>query len=143
MKKIIAIALFVMFIISLVPLAFAEEGTGDRIRDKTRLEHAKNYLLRIADTLINHFEKIKAIVQESSEISDDMKARIVAKIDAQIAEINIIKAEIEAATTKEQIKDAAKKLRDIWDRFKHIARLHAGRVVSARVEGLVNEGIVQ
>ena len=110
--------------------------------DAAILEHSKNYLLRTAEALISHLEKIKAKIQESSQISDDGEAKMVAEIDAQITEINIIKAEIEAATTKEQIKEAAKKLRAKWNRLKHIARLHSERVVSARVEGLVNRGIV-
>ena len=114
----------------------------DRKDEKATLEQAKNYLLHTADALIKHLEKIKAKVQESENIQDDREAKIVAEIDAQIAEINQIKADIEAATTKEQIKEAAKKLHDKWKRLKHIIRVHAERVVLARVEGIVNRGIV-
>lgn len=111
-------------------------------RDEDALTHAKTYLLRTAEALINHLEKLEAKVQESKNIPDEREAKIVAEIDTQIAEINAIKAEIEAATTKEQIKEAAKKLRVKWNRLKNIIRLHAERVVSARVEGLVNQGLV-
>jgi hypothetical protein len=114
----------------------------DKKDEKASLEHAKNYLLRTADALIKHLEKIKAKVQESENIADDTEAKIVAEIDAQIAEINAIKADAQAATTKEQIKEAAKKLREKWNKLKHLVRLYAERVVSARVEGLVNRGIV-
>ena len=68
--------------------------------------------------------------------------KIVAEIDSQIAEINQIKADVGAAITKEQVREAAKKLHDKWKRLKHIIRVHAERVVSARVEGLVNRGTV-
>ena len=114
----------------------------DKKDEKASLEHAKNYLLKTADALIKHLEKIKAKVQESKNIPDDREAKITAEIDAQIVEINAIKADAQAATTKEQIKEAAKKLREKWNRLKHLTRLFAERVVSARVEGLVNQGIV-
>jgi len=106
------------------------------------LEHAKKYLLQTADALVSHLEKIKAKVQESSQISDEREAKLVAEIDAQISEITAIKAEIESAATKEQIKGAAKKLRIKWNGLKHLVRVYAERVVSARVEGLVNQGAV-
>ena len=110
--------------------------------EKSALEHAKNYLLRAADALINHLEKIKAKVQESPNINDETEVKIVAEIDAQISEINSIKAEVQAATTKEQVKDIAKKLRSKWNSIVHLIRLYSGRVVSARVEGIVNQGLV-
>ena len=110
--------------------------------EKATLEQAKNYLLRTADALINHLEKIKAKVQESKNIPDDNEAKIVAEIDTQIAEINNIKADVQASTTKEQIKEAAKKLRVKWNRLQHLIKLHAERVVAARVEGIVNSGVV-
>ncbi len=110
--------------------------------DAAILEHAKKYLLNTADALISHLEKIKSKVQESSQVSDESEAKIAAEIDAQINEINSIKAEIVAAATKEQIKEAAKKLHVKWDRLKHAVRVYSERVVSARVEGLVNQGIV-
>lgn len=105
-------------------------------------EHAKTYLLRSADALINHLEKLKTKVQENENIPDDREAEIVAEIDVQISAINDIKVEIEAATTREQIKDAAKKLRDVWKKLKHIIKFHTQRIVAARVEGIVNNGLV-
>ena len=106
------------------------------------LAHAKAYLLKTADALINHLEKLKAKVQESANIPDAREKQIVTEIDAQITEVTAIKAEIEAAATKEQIKESAKKLHAVWSRLKHIIKLHAERVISARVEGIVNRGIV-
>ena len=60
----------------------------------------------------------------------------------KISEVAQIKAEAEAAATKEQVKEASKKLREIWSRLKHIIDLHAKRLVAARVEGIINKGLV-
>ncbi len=114
----------------------------DKKDENATLEHAKDYVLHTADALISHLGKIKAKVQESENIPDERETQIVAEIDAQIAEVNQIKADAQAATTKEQIKEAAKKLHDKWKKLKHIIRLHAERIVAARVEGLVNQNLV-
>ena len=118
-----------------------KEAKQNRDENAT-LEHAKDYLLHTADALISHLEKLKAKVQESENIDAELEAKMVAEIDAQIAEINSIKANVEAATTKEQVKEAAKKLRTKWNRLKHIIKLHTERIVSARVQGIVNKGVV-
>ncbi len=114
----------------------------DRRDENATFEYAQSYLLHTADALINHLEKIKANVQASENIEADSESKIVAQIDAQIAEINSIKAQISAATSREQLKEAAKKMQDKWSRLKHLISAHAERVVTARIEGIVNRGIV-
>ncbi len=110
--------------------------------DAAIIQRAKEYLLKTADTLTSHLEKVKAKVQESENIPDDRETQIVAEIDAKISEIATIKTEIEAATTKEQLRESAKKLNDIWAKLRHAVKLYTERVISARVEGLVNQGRV-
>ena len=104
--------------------------------------YAKQYLLSSADAIINNLEKIKAKVQENENIPNATEASIVAEIDAHISDIASIKAQVEAATTKEQIKDAAKKLNDDWKKLKELIKLYTSRIISARVEGIVNFGLV-
>ncbi|MAG91475.1 hypothetical protein CMO83_02265 [Candidatus Woesearchaeota archaeon] len=117
----------------------AARQSGD---EEGALEHAKAYLLRAADSLINHLEKIKAKIEENENIDEEKAKMIVERINIQIDEINQIKADIEAATTKEEIKEAARKLRNKWKNLKHLIRLYSHRVLAARVEGLVHRGQV-
>ena len=125
------------------------EGAREKLKkskekrdDNATIENARGYLLKVSDALVSHLEKIKAKVQENSNIEANVSARIVAEIDAQIADINSIKAEVQSATTKQQIKDYAAKLRKKWNTLKHLVELYSKRVVSARVEGIVNQGLV-
>jgi len=104
--------------------------------------HSKAYLVKFSDALTSHLEKLKAKVQENNNIDEETEAKIVAEIDAQIAGIAEIKAEAQAATTKEQVKAAAEKLRKKWNELKNFIDLNAKRVVAARVEGIVNHGLV-
>ena len=114
----------------------------EKTDEKAILQSAKNYLLKTADAIMLHLEKLKVKVQESKNIEESSETAIVAELDAQIAEIRVIKQEAEAATTKEQIKESAKKLHIKWRKLKHLISLYSERVISARVEGIVNRGIV-
>ena len=116
--------------------AKAKDNKNETVRN------AKDYLLKAADILIAHLEKIKARIQESKNINAEQEAKVVSVIDAKIAEINTIKTEVQAATAKEQIKEAAKKLRNLWTNLNHLVNLYSERVVSARVEGIINRGEV-
>ncbi|MEK6946241.1 MAG: hypothetical protein AABX32_01420 [Nanoarchaeota archaeon] len=125
------------------------EGAREKLKeskekrdDNATIENARDYLLKVSDALVSHLEKIKAKVQENSNIEANVSARIVAEIDAQIADINSIKADVQSATTKEQIKEDASRLRKKWNTLEHLVELYSKRVVSARVEGIVNQGLV-
>lgn len=117
------------------------EAIKNKNSNKT-INASKKYLSRAADAMVSHLEKIKSKIQESKNIPEDRVKEIVADIDAEIAKINSIKAEAQAATTKEQVKEAAKKLREEWNKAKSLAKIHAERIVSARVEGIINQGLV-
>ena len=110
--------------------------------DNATIESARNYLMNTSDAIISQLEKIKSKVQENSNIEANVSAKIAAEIDAWISEINSIKAAAQVAATKQQIKEAAAKLRAEWNTLQNLIRLHSERVVSARVEGVVNQGLV-
>ena len=107
-------------------------------KEELTLLNSRFYLLKSINLLIFQLEKIKIKVKENEHISDEEEAKIIADIDAQISDLNSFKAEVEAATTKEQIKELAKRLRERWHELREIKLLlHAERVMVARVEGLV------
>ena len=114
-----------------------EEKNEERI-----LENSKMYVTKAAENIITHLEKIKSKIMENENIESDTEAKIAEKIDAKIAEIRAIKAEAELATTKEQVKEAAKKLRNIWSELKHAVEIYSERIHSADIKGIINRGIV-
>ena len=119
-----------------------KKALNDRNEERAKT-NAKIALLKAADLLIFHLEKLKINVQANENIPSDEEARIVAQIDAKITQISSLKTEVNAATTKEQIKQLAKNLREIWNDVKDtVIDLNSDRVISARVEGLVNRAKV-
>ena len=106
--------------------------------DEASLQHAKEYLLRVADHVIASLEKIKHEVEANEDLTDDEAAAIIAEIDARIAELNDAKAQVEAATTKEEVKAAAKIILKRWVNIKARFAIHVGKM-EWRATGLIIE----
>ncbi len=107
-----------------------------QLEDEIRAK-AKEHLLNIADVIIENLNKIKSKAESSEDLVEEDAKELIEKIDAQIQEIEGIKAKIEAAETKEEITEAAKELKDKWALLKENAEVHAGRVVNARIGGII------
>lgn len=102
-------------------------------------ESWREKLLHTADIMIEHFQKMKSKVESNDHMTEEEQNRTVAWIDAKIAEANTIKAEIEKAQTKDELVAAAKKLQDLWAKSKVKAKGYAGRVVSDRFAGILQQ----
>ena len=101
------------------------------------VEKYKEFVSKTAGQWINELNDLKSKVQESKELSDQQKADITAAIDAKISNITSLKAQIDASTTKEQLKDYTKQLRELkTDSFQRLFNL---RVLSARIQGHINK----
>lgn len=98
---------------------------------------AKNFLGNSADVIIRHLEKIKNQIQANEKLSEEEVAELVAEIDAKIAEIKEAKATAETAETKAEIVSAAKAINAKWKPIKNRAMYWAGRLVNARMGGIV------
>lgn len=101
------------------------------------MEHAQQIVVNGANMLINHLSKIKSKVESSEEVNETEAQAVIAKIEQTIFELQKAVIEAEAAQTKEELKDAAKKISNIWKGFKHRERLYAVKVVHAKVWGLL------
>ena len=100
------------------------------------VEKYKDFVSKTAGQWINELNDLKSKVQESKELSDQQKADITATIDAKIANITSLKVQIDASTTKDQLKDYTKQLRELkTDSFQRLFNL---RVLSARIQGYTN-----
>ena len=123
-------------------LEILKEGRQAKRVGKTNesAEKFKSYLLKTAEQWIYELNEIKSKVQATEEFTEQQKSEIISKIDSQISSLNSIKSQIEAAATMEQIKTAAKSLRELRvDSFRKVFSL---RVLSARIQGHINRANV-
>jgi len=104
----------------------------NELRDNA-LESAKEYLINGANMVIEHLNKIKNKIEGSEEITDEKSQEMIAKIDEAISEIEQAIEDVKAAQTKEEVKEAARKIYNIWNRFKNRERLYAANLIDAQV----------
>ena len=101
------------------------------------LDRAKAFLTHSADVLLDHLAKVKTKVQENEHLSEEEVQEIVSAIDAKMAEVDAIVKRIEAATTRQELVDAAKALHAVWKPFKERVKAFVGRTVNARIGGII------
>ncbi len=109
-------------------------------RDQIRSQ-AKPHLVNAADLVLNELEKTKAKVQASEDLSEEEIAEIVADIDENIQEVEDAKAVIDSLdddSTNQEINEAAKTIRNAWQKAKMALKKHAGRLVNARLGNIIH-----
>jgi len=101
--------------------------------EEAAIEHAKAYLLKVADLVLNGLEKIEARVEENDDLSDDEVEEILTDIEEKKQEIEDAKTKVEEATTKEEVKEGGAQIVRLWERMKNKVLLHAARLYRAKV----------
>ncbi len=119
-----------------------EASESEECKEKLR-EHkdeAKSFLLNAADAIIAQLEKIKARVQASEDLSEDEVNELLSRLDAQISEVREARATIENLTpesSREDIKEAAKKIRVAWGKIKNDVKKDVENLVNSRIGGII------
>ncbi len=103
---------------------------------------AKDYLLLAADIEIAALEKILGTVEASEELTEDEAAEIIADIEGKIIELQDAKEAVEAATTKEEVQDAARLILSVGRKIKFRFERHVMRMKYREV-GVVVERSAQ
>lgn len=99
--------------------------------------NAKNYLLETADRIIATLEKIKAKAQESEDLSEEEVTGIIADIDGEIAALQEAKNTLETSENKEELIEAAKTIKQEWNKIKVRARLHIEQMKGAKLGNIL------
>jgi hypothetical protein len=102
--------------------------------------HSREFLLNTADKVLNVLEQLKAKVEANEDLTEEEAAEMLADLDEQIQEIEAAKAVIEdldEESTKEDIQEAAKTIKQAWAKTRVVVKKSAGRVVNAKVGGIL------
>ena len=101
------------------------------------MEAAKEYLLLAVDIEIAALEKIKGKVEASEELTEDEAAEILADIEVKITKLEDARAAVEAATTKEEVQEAARTILGIARKIKVRFARHVTRIKFQQVGAVV------
>ena len=97
-------------------------------------ERSKNYLLKAADAIINHLEKIKSKLQQSQNIGEEEALELVKDINLKITELEDAKSNAEDAATKEEIRLAAKSINAAWKRTRIKSEFYVSILVNRKIK---------
>ncbi len=92
--------------------------------EEERLTIMKEHMSNAADMLINVLERIKNKAESSTSLSEEDAASIISSVDSKIATLNEQKEDMNAATTKDELKDASKAFRENFVALKKEIRDH-------------------
>jgi len=121
--------------------ACKDDSESEECQDLTEeaIEKAKEFLHNTVDRIIAHLEQIQSKVEASESISEERVEEILEDIEEKISKLEDLKDEIDAATTKEEIKEIAKKLDRIWKTAKHRAVAYAAHIMNTRVDVIIKK----
>lgn len=97
------------------------------------IEHAKAYLGHAADMVVDSLEKVRARIDGNDDMTDEEVVEALAAIDEKIAAMEDAKVELDAAMTKEEVKEAGRKILDAWERTRNRLNIYAEKVVRTQV----------
>lgn len=111
----------------------------DELRNET-LQHAKDVALHMVERLVNKLDGIEARIQAAEDLPEEdatLRLKAIAALKAEAADIN---ADIEAATTTEELREAVADLRALIQKIKRGIFSHAHALLRAHAVGLINRG---
>ncbi|MDD5331278.1 MAG: hypothetical protein PHE43_00435 [Candidatus Nanoarchaeia archaeon] len=113
-------------------------------KEERLIEHVKEVVIKSADKMISHLEKVKSKTESNEEITEEEATELIAAIDAEIKIIEDLKIKVEAATTREELKEIAKEINQAWNRVRERERtavtLNAKNSLANLMERLVSLG---
>jgi len=114
------------------------EETAECAQWREEIEkRAKEFLLKTADNILEHLNKVKANIESNEDLSEEEAAEILEKTDEMIKEIEDAKSTVERSEDKEEIIEASKTIKQAWLRVKKRLLIHTGRIVNARIGGII------
>ncbi|MBN2459891.1 hypothetical protein JXB28_06425 [Candidatus Woesearchaeota archaeon] len=115
-----------------------EEDGGDNCTEieEQLLEKGKEDLIALADRLIQHLEKIKSKVEAAENLDEADAEAMIENIDEYISQLEDAKDDVDAADTKEELKEAAQAISDLWNDMEYYAKRYAERVIHAYTRGV-------
>jgi len=114
-----------------------EACTQARLQIKSQ---SKNFLESTADRVIGILEQLKAKIEANEDLTEEEASEMMDNLDEQIQKVEDAKGVVENLdneSTTEDIREAANTIKEVWKETKVTAKQSAGRVVNAKVGGII------
>lgn len=118
----------------------AQRDLAEQRREEARLrmeEKRKEVLSRLLDIQIKHLNRTNERVQRMPNISDDLKVRLAAEINTDIARLQDYATEVGSATGREEIKTLARQIKDFFRSYRETVQMIVDAIHTSRANGAV------
>jgi len=102
------------------------------------LEKGKDFLLKADKVLAGYLEMVSTYVEGEPSLSDTEREKIISELDSYIRWLEEKQPEIESATTKKELVDIAKTVRNKWQEIRPATKRIVGQVMNAKVLWVIN-----
>jgi len=107
--------------------------------EEQAISDAKEFLINNVNLIIDHLDQIKSKVLASDKIDEDRAQEITDDIDNKISALNDTLTDIDNAQTKEEVKDTAKEVNNIWKKSMFKFQAYAAHVLNSRVSFIIKK----
>lgn len=95
-------------------------------------EDLKSTLLKSADLMANKLERLMQSVESSAHFTQETVDTILSDINSSLSKISELKSKIESSQSKDELKSAARELRDLWPDVNMNSELHTAKLLRSK-----------
>lgn len=106
---------------------------------KETFEKAKDFLLKADQTTIKYLTMVRKKVEGATGLSDSERQAALNEIDSDIAWLTNKQAEIQAATTREQIVSLAIQVKNHWQNVRAKVKRITGQILASNVNKVISK----
>ena len=111
----------------------------EKFKKAKTLDSAKDYLIKVLDSLNERIDKLKAKTESSKDLSEEKVKETIADLDSKSKEIDDWKTKINSAKTKSELKVLVKEIADGWKHHDSQLKLHGWRVSLEHFGGILKQ----
>lgn len=109
----------------------------DATQTKETLEKAKNFLLKADQTAIKYLKMVRKKVETTSGLTEAERQASLNEIDSDISWLTEKQAEIQTATTKEELKTLASQVKNHWQKVRADVKRITGQILAAKANKVI------
>lgn len=102
-------------------------------------EVRKRILLNLIDLQIKHFKKTGERVARMPNVTEALKAELAKSIQTAVADFEALKAKVQAAATRDQLKDLAVEIRDKFKSHRDLVKKTVDAIHASRLSQLIDK----
>lgn len=103
------------------------------------LEKAKAHMLKVEEVIITYLTAMKTKVENMENIDEEIRQSIITEIDSDINWLQAKQAEINNATTKEDLTSIVTAVKNYWQNIKPKAKRYLGHILVGRINAAISK----